>query len=52
MSTVPSEPVGIGSILAAPDSYHLKSVTLQERVKQVETLEPYPSEGKMCVGAY
>ena len=52
MSTVPSEPVGIGRILAAPDSYHLRSVTLQGRVKQVETLEPYPSKGMMCVGAY
>lgn len=52
MNPVPSEPVGIGSILAAPDSYHLQSVTLQGRVKQVETLEPYSSGGKICVGAY
>lgn len=47
------EPVPIAEILADPDSYHLRLVTLHGVVREVKTIEPYslPS-GAFCYGAY
>ncbi|MGH7165545.1 MAG: OB-fold nucleic acid binding domain-containing protein [Nitrospiraceae bacterium] len=48
-----SESVPIADILADPEPYHLRPVTLQGKVRRIEVLEPYyqPS-GSACYGAY
>ncbi len=48
-----SDPVPIADILADPEPYHLRQVTLQGKVQRIEVLEPYyqPS-GSACYGAY
>lgn len=45
--------VAIGSIVADPEPYHMRLVTLQGTVRQVHILEPYrqPS-GTICYGTY
>jgi hypothetical protein len=47
------EPVAIGRIIADPEPYHLRQVTLRGTVRQVHQLEPYfqPS-GTACHSAY
>lgn len=47
------EPMAISEILADPDAYHLRVVTLQGTVHEVRSLDPYflPS-GTACYGAY
>lgn len=47
------EPTAINAILADPDVYHLRVVTLQGTVHEVRPLDPYflPS-GTACYGAY
>lgn len=51
--TFSEEPVSITDIVADPDVYHLKQVTIQGVVGRVKELEPYylPS-GSACYGAY
>jgi hypothetical protein len=45
--------VSIGTIVADPDAYHLRLVTLRGTVRHVQLLEPYPQpSGAMCYGAY
>jgi len=47
------EPVAIGEIVADPDLYHLKLVTVQGTVRQVKALAPYvQTSGTTCYGAY
>jgi hypothetical protein len=49
----PDEPVPIGEIVADPQAHHLKLVTLQGTVRQVQPREPYfQPEGPACYGAY
>ncbi len=52
-STFAEEPVTISDIVADPETFHLKQVTLQGVVGRVKELEPYylPS-GTVCYGAY
>jgi hypothetical protein len=47
------DPTEVSAILADPDAYHLRSVTLQGIVGRVRMLDPYflPS-GTACYGAY
>lgn len=47
------EPVSISDIVADPEAFHLKQVTIQGVVGRVKELEPYylPS-GSACYGAY
>lgn len=47
------EPVSISDIVADPETFHLKQVTIQGVVGRVKELEPYylPS-GSACYGAY
>jgi hypothetical protein len=47
------EPITISDIVADPEVFHLKQVTLQGVVGRVKELEPYylPS-GSACYGAY
>lgn len=47
------EPVTISDIVADPETFHLKQVTIQGVVGRVKELEPYylPS-GSACYGAY
>lgn len=47
------EPVSVSDIVADPDVYHLKQVTIQGVVGRVKELQPYylPS-GSACYGAY
>ncbi len=48
-----TEPVPIAEILADPEPYHLRPVTLQGRVGSIEVLEPYSQpSGSACYGAY
>ena len=47
------EPIAIGEIVADPDLYHLKLVTVQGTVRQVKALAPYvQTSGATCYGAY
>ncbi len=47
------EPVAIGEIVADPDLYQLKLVTVQGTVRQVKALAPYvQTSGTTCYGAY
>ncbi|MGH7253609.1 MAG: hypothetical protein ACREIE_07400, partial [Nitrospiraceae bacterium] len=47
------EPIAIGEIVADPDLYHLKLVTVQGTVRQVKALAPYvQTSGSTCYGAY
>lgn len=50
---LPDEPVTISDIVADPEVFHLKQVTIQGVVGRVKELEPYylPS-GSTCYGAY
>lgn len=50
---LPEEPVTISDIVADPETFHLKQVTIQGVVGRVKELEPYylPS-GSACYGAY
>ena len=47
------EPTEVSAVIADPDAYHLRSVTLQGVVGRVRMLDPYflPS-GTACYGAY
>jgi len=49
----PEEAIQIAEIEANPDTYHLRQVTLQGRVHDIQILDPYfqPS-GTACTGAY
>ncbi len=51
--TFSEEPVSISDIVADPETFHLKQVTIQGVVGRVKELEPYylPS-GTVCYGAY
>lgn len=47
------EPIAIGRIVEDPEAYHMRTVTLQGTVRQVEALEPYVQRsGTTCYGAY
>jgi hypothetical protein len=47
------EPVQIAAIEADPDTYHLRHVTLQGRVHDMQILDPYyQPTGVACTGAY
>jgi hypothetical protein len=47
------EPIPIRDILDEPMSYHLKQVTLQGTVRNVNSLDPYKwPNGTVCYGAY
>lgn len=46
-----SEPIPIGTILADPETYHLRIVALRGTVRQVRILEPRDL-GDACPGAY
>jgi len=50
---IADEPIAIGDIVADPDPYHLRLVTLHGTVRQVKALEPYSqTSGTTCYGAY
>jgi hypothetical protein len=57
-STTPSllwaeDPIGIQQILEDPHIYHLRHVTLQGTVRDVQALDPYTlPNGTNCYGAY
>lgn len=52
-AALPDEPIPIGEIITDPQPYHLKLVTLQGTVRQVQPREPYSQpEGPACYGAY
>ncbi|MDQ6732971.1 MAG: hypothetical protein M3Z35_02470, partial [Nitrospirota bacterium] len=47
------EPFSISHIVADPDTFHLKQVTIQDVVGRVKELEAYYlSSGTVCYGAY
>ena len=47
------EPVPIGEVVADPDAYHFRFVSLQGTVRQVTPLPPYsPGQDTTCYGAY
>lgn len=47
------EPVTIGGVVADPDTYHFRMVTLQGTVRQVTQLPPYTTDpDTACYGAY
>lgn len=47
------EPVSIGEVIADPDAYHFRSISLQGAVRQVTPLPPYsPGQDTTCYGAY
>ena len=47
------EPISIREILDAPQAYHLRHVTLQGTVRDVQSLDPYTlPNGTNCYGAY
>ncbi|MGQ0810933.1 MAG: hypothetical protein ACT4OO_06890 [Nitrospiraceae bacterium] len=47
------EPVSIQNVLAEPDSFHLRQITLEGTVREVQPLAPYTApSGAMCYGAY
>ncbi len=58
VATLPSrlwadEPISIQQILEAPQAYHLRHVTLQGTVRDVQSLDPYTlPNGTNCYGAY
>lgn len=46
-------PMPIAQVLADPDSYHLRLITLHGTVREVQTIAPYQqSSGAACYGAY
>jgi hypothetical protein len=53
VAALADEPVPIGRIVADPESYHMRFVTLEGTVQQVHALEPYrqPS-GNICYSTY
>jgi hypothetical protein len=53
VAALADEPLAIGTIVADPEPYHLRYVTLQGTVQQVQVLEPYrqPS-GTICYSTY
>lgn len=47
------DPVPIGEVVADPDAYHIRMVSLQGTVRQVTPLAPYsPGPDTVCYGAY
>lgn len=47
------EPVPIGEVVADPDTYHFRMVSLQGTVRQVTTIPPYKTDpDTACYGAY
>ncbi len=53
VAALADEPVPIGRIVADPEPYHLRFVTLQGTAQQVQVLDPYrqPS-GTICYSTY
>ena len=47
------EPVPIGEVVADPDAYHFRIVSMQGTVRKVQALPPYaPGSDTICYGAY
>lgn len=52
-ATATDEPIAISRVVEDPQAYHMRMVTLQGTVRQVEALEPYAQRsGTTCYGAY